>query len=110
MRRRPHRPAPTPKPTTDRSSSRWADWAPAAIVFTTARIGAATPFPVPSSPFPVPNDSLSPLFQAVIEATEEAIVNSLLRAETVRGFRGTVAALPIDSTTAILRRFGAIRP
>jgi D-aminopeptidase len=78
------------------------------IAFSTARPDAAARVPRPSSP--VPNDSLSPLFQAVIEATEEAIVNSLLRAETVRGFRGTVAALPLDSTTAILRRFGAIRP
>ena len=68
------------------------------------------PFPLPSSPFPIPNDALSPLFQAAIEATEEAIVNSLLRAETVRGFRGTVPALPLDSTVAILTRHGAIRP
>ena len=81
-----------------------------AIVFTTARTGAAPPVPVPSSPFPIPNDALSPLFQAAIEATEEAIVNSLLRAETVRGFRGTVPALPLDSTVAILTRHGAIRP
>jgi D-aminopeptidase len=58
----------------------------------------------------VRNDAMSGLFQAVIEATEEAILNSLLRAETVRGYRGTVAALPLDSTIAILHRHGAIRP
>ncbi len=52
----------------------------------------------------VTNDAMSPLFEAAIEATEEAIYNSLLRAETVRGFRGTARALPIDSTVAILRR------
>jgi D-aminopeptidase len=52
----------------------------------------------------VTNDAMSPLFEAAIEATEEAIYNSLLKAETVRGFRGTVRALPIDSTVAILRR------
>lgn len=45
-----------------------------------------------------------------IEATEEAIYNSLLRAVSVRGYRGTVPALPIDSTVAILKRYGAIRP
>jgi D-aminopeptidase len=56
------------------------------------------------------NDSMSPLFQAVIEATEEAIYNSLLRAVTVRGYRGTITALPIDSTIAVLRRHGAVRP
>jgi D-aminopeptidase len=71
------------------------------IAFSTAR---------PDSAPPVANDSLSPLFQAAIEATEEAIVNSVLRAETVRGFRGTVPALPIDSTVAILRRHGVLRP
>lgn len=71
------------------------------IAFSTAR---------PDSAPPVSNDSLSPLFQAAIDATEEAIVNSLLRAETVRGFRGTVPALPIDSTVAILRRHGVLRP
>jgi D-aminopeptidase len=58
----------------------------------------------------VANDAMSPLFEAVIEATEEAIYNSLLRAETVRGYRGTVSALPLDSTVAILKRYGAIRP
>jgi len=58
----------------------------------------------------VTNDAMSPLFEAVIEATEEAIYNSLLRAETVRGYRGTVSALPLDSTVTILQRYGAIRP
>ncbi len=53
---------------------------------------------------------MSPLFEAVIEAAEEAVYNSLLRAETVRGYRGTAPALPLDSTVAILRRHGAIRP
>jgi len=56
----------------------------------------------------VRNDSMSPLFQATIDATEEAIYNSLLRAETVRGYRGVVRALPVDSTLAILKRHGAI--
>ena len=58
----------------------------------------------------VRNDWMSPLFQATIDATEEAIYNSLLRAETVRGYRGVVRALPVDSTITILRRYGAIRP
>ena len=58
----------------------------------------------------VTNDAMSPLFEAVIEATEEAIYNSLLRAESVRGYRGTVPALPLDSTRAVLRRYGVLRP
>ena len=45
----------------------------------------------------VPNDLMSPLFQAAIEATEEAIYNSLCMAETMTGCRGrTVDALPLD--------------
>src|SRR5512145_2589399 len=56
----------------------------------------------------VRNDAMSGLFQAVIDATEEAIDNSLLRAETVRGYRGVVRALPVDSTITILKRHGAI--
>jgi D-aminopeptidase len=57
----------------------------------------------------VANDAMSPLFEAAIEATEEAIYNSLFRAETVRGFRGTIRALPIDSTVAILKRHAMLR-
>jgi len=56
----------------------------------------------------VRNDWMSPLFAATADATEEAIYNSLLRAETVRGYRGTVRALPIDSTITILKRHGAV--
>jgi D-aminopeptidase len=45
----------------------------------------------------VPNDRVSPLFEAAIEATEEAIYNSLCMAETMIGYRGSrVDALPID--------------
>lgn len=55
------------------------------------------------------NDEMSPLFLAVIEATEEAIYNSLLRAVTVTGNGHTVEALPIEKTVEILRRHGAIR-
>jgi D-aminopeptidase len=52
-------------------------------------------------------ESLSPLFEAVIEATEEAIDNSLLRATTVRGRDGRVAeAIPIDKLKEILARHG----
>lgn len=52
------------------------------------------------------NDAMSPLFQAVIEATEEAIINSLLKATTVTGNGRTVEALPIDKTKEILRKYG----
>jgi D-aminopeptidase len=44
----------------------------------------------------------------VIEATEEAIYNSLLKAVTLSGNGHTVEALPIERTVEILRRHGAI--
>lgn len=45
----------------------------------------------------LPNDAISPLFMATIEATEEAIINSLLTATDTKGFRGNkVSALPIQ--------------
>jgi D-aminopeptidase len=55
------------------------------------------------------NDAISPLFLAAIEATEEAVYNSLFRATTTTGQGHTVQALPIDKTTEILKRHGAIR-
>ena len=54
------------------------------------------------------NNGMSSLFLAVIEATEEAIYNSLLRATTVRGHRGTVEAIPIDRVVEILTRYRAL--
>ena len=55
------------------------------------------------------NDAMSPLFLAVIEATEEAIYNSLFRATTVSGKGRTVEALPLDRTLEILRKHGLVR-
>jgi D-aminopeptidase len=55
------------------------------------------------------NEAMSPLFLAVIEATEEAVYNSLFRATTTTGKGHTVEALPIDRTLEILRRHGALK-
>lgn len=56
------------------------------------------------------NDAMSPLFLAVVEATEEAIYNSLLRAITVSGRDGNrVEALPIERTVEILKKYGALK-
>jgi D-aminopeptidase len=56
------------------------------------------------------NDAMSPLFQAVVEATEEAIYNSLFKATTVTGRDGhRVDALPIEKTVEILRKYGAAK-
>jgi D-aminopeptidase len=56
------------------------------------------------------NDAMSPLFQAVVEATEEAIYNSIFRATTVTGRNGhRVESLPIEKTVEILRKYGAAK-
>ncbi|PYV98736.1 MAG: aminopeptidase [Acidobacteria bacterium] len=55
------------------------------------------------------NDAMSPLFLAAIEATEEAIYNSMFRATTMNGNGHTVEALPIDKTMEILREHRSIK-
>jgi D-aminopeptidase len=50
----------------------------------------------------LPSDGVSPLFQAALEATEEAVYNSLFRAATMTGNGRTVEAIPIDRVRAIL--------
>lgn len=58
----------------------------------------------------LPNDAMSPLFLACVEATEEAVYNSLLRATTVTGRGGTrVEALPIERTIEVLKKYRAIQ-
>ncbi len=56
------------------------------------------------------DDAVSPVFEATIEATEEAIYNSLLQATSVSARGGTITALPIDSVRAILKRSGVSKP
>jgi len=55
------------------------------------------------------NDAMSPLFQAVIEATEEAVYNSMFKATTVTGNGHTVEALPIEKTVEILKEHRVIK-
>lgn len=50
------------------------------------------------------NASMSPLFQAVAEATEEAIYNSLFMAKDVKGHRGEIKALPLDRLVPLLSK------
>ncbi|MBN2346909.1 MAG: P1 family peptidase [Candidatus Aminicenantes bacterium] len=78
-----------------------------AVAFSTA---AALRVPTEGRPPGAPgrelaNDALSPLFLAVIEATEEAILNALFQAEAMEGFAGhRVEALPLDRLLPLLRR------
>ncbi len=56
------------------------------------------------------DDAISPVFLAAIEATEESIYNSILRATTVSGQGRTVEAIPIDRVREILARHGRVPP
>lgn len=57
----------------------------------------------------VHNEQMSGLFEAAVEATEEAVYNSLLKAVTVTGNGRTVEALPLEPTLAVLRKYGVIK-
>jgi D-aminopeptidase len=62
----------------------------------------------PSEP-ELSNGLVSPLFQAVIEATEEAIYNSLCMAETMYGYHGHIGhALPLDQVRTLIYTAGAL--
>lgn len=78
------------------------------IAFSTAESVRRRESEAPRTVERLPNDELSPLFQAVAEATEEAIYNSLFKAVTVEGHRGTVEALPLEPTLEILREYNAL--
>ncbi len=52
----------------------------------------------------LPNSEMDYLFEATVEAAEEAIINSLIAAKTMTGFGGTVNALPQDLLVEILRK------
>jgi D-aminopeptidase len=78
-----------------------------AIAFTTSperrvRFGESEPRARAS----LPTDALSPLFQAALEATEEAVYNSLLQATPVTSLGRTVESLPIDRLKLILKKYG----
>ena len=58
----------------------------------------------------LPNDQINPLFSATVEATEEAILNAMVAAETMKGFNGnTVYALPHDRLKEILKKYNRFR-
>ncbi len=80
------------------------------IAFATGNpaVDSAAPGPGPAYPIEaMRDDRLGPLFWAAVEATEEAIVNALVAAETMVGRDGIVAhALPHDRLKAALVRFG----
>jgi L-aminopeptidase/D-esterase-like protein len=77
------------------------------IAFSTANPGAAASTGVTPLEW-LPNNDLNPFFVATIEATEEAIVNALVAAETMAGAGGTVHALPHDQLQTALRKYNRL--
>ncbi|MFT5935151.1 MAG: D-aminopeptidase, partial [Pseudohongiellaceae bacterium] len=54
------------------------------------------------------NSSLSPLFAATAEATEEAIYNAIFKATTITSERGSLEAVPLDQVMEILEKYRAL--
>ncbi len=79
------------------------------LAFSTANAGAAKPDGTPSLVM-LPNDRIDPLFQATIDATEEAVVNAMLAAQTMTGADGIRAfGLPGDRVVAALKKFNRMK-
>ena len=80
------------------------------LAFSTANPGAASAQGTAQISM-LPNQRITPLFTAVVQATEEAIVNALIAAETMTGRNGnTVRAISHDRVREILRKYGRLEP
>ena len=77
-----------------------------AIAFSTHSSLRVTNATAPQSRTVLPTDSVSGIFEAVMDATEEAVYNSLLRAVDTAGNGRTVRALPIDQLRSTLKKYG----
>ena len=75
------------------------------VAFSTANLGAASSTGVHSLSM-LPNDRINPVFLATVQATEEAVVNAMIAAETMTGIKGhTVIALPHDRLQELLKKY-----
>ncbi|MGE5413837.1 MAG: P1 family peptidase [Syntrophomonadaceae bacterium] len=78
------------------------------IAFSTANPGAAKPTGI-ASLSDLPNDRMDPVFAATVQAVEEAIVNAMVGAETMKGANDVVVrALPHDELRRILKKYGRL--
>jgi len=81
-----------------------------AIAFSTHASLRVTGATAPQTRTLLPTDAVSGLFEAVLDATEEAVDNSLLKATDVTANGHTIRAIPIDPLKALLRRYGRLSP
>jgi D-aminopeptidase len=77
-----------------------------AVAFSTHASLRLTAAVAPQSRTLLPSDSVSGLFEAVLDATEEAVYNSLLRATDTTGNGRTVRAIPLEPLAALLKKYG----
>jgi L-aminopeptidase/D-esterase-like protein len=78
------------------------------IAFSTANPGAAGSKGLKQLTM-LPNDQLNPIFLATVQATEEAVINSMVAAETMTGVNGrTVIALPHDQLREVLKKYNRL--
>jgi L-aminopeptidase/D-esterase-like protein len=79
------------------------------VAFSTANPGAAQDSGITTVQM-LPNDRINPLFNATVQATEEAIVNALIAAETMEGINGNkVYALPHDRLKEVMRKYNRLK-
>jgi D-aminopeptidase len=79
------------------------------LAFSTGNAGAGNPEGTPSLVM-LPNDRIDPLFRATIDATEEAVVNAMLAAQTMTGADGIrVFGLPGDRVVTALRKYNRMK-
>jgi D-aminopeptidase len=78
------------------------------IAFSTANSGAAKP-DGPVQLTMLPNDRMDPIFSATVQATEEAVINAMVAAETMTGINDhKVIALPHEKLRAVLKKYNRL--
>jgi D-aminopeptidase len=78
------------------------------IAFSTANPGSASSHGLRQLTM-LPNDQINPIFLATVQATEEAVINALVGAETMTGVNGhTVVALPHDRLREVLQKYNRL--
>ncbi len=79
------------------------------IAFSTANAGAASSKGLRQITM-LPNDQIDPIFLATVQSTEEAVVNAMVAAETMKGVNGrTVVALPHDKLREVLQKYNRLQ-
>ena len=79
------------------------------LAFSTANPGAAGPKGLHQLTM-LPNDSISPIFLATVQATEEAVINAMVAAETMKGINDhEVIALPHDRLCEVLKKYNRLQ-